>query len=127
MYHLGLCQLRRLTSCTCPGYEVVFECAVSGNGSTTWQGTALANCDNSRIILRHSEFTREGGYVIRKICGSSGTVTGQGVSIVNDTYVSHLTITASQELNGSMIECNGGSTNGTKLISLTSSKDTGIV
>ena len=100
---------------------------MSGGGSTTWKGTALANCDNSRIILRHSEFTREGGYVIRKICGNSGNITGQAVSVVNDTYVSHLTITASQEVNGSIIECVGGSTNGTKFISLNSSKERGIV
>ena len=127
MYHPGLCQLTTLTSCTCPGYEVVFECAVSGGFATTWHGTALANCGDSRISLRHTVFTREGGYIISRICGSSGTITGQAVSVVNDTYVSHLTVTASQELNGSTIECNGGSTNGTKLISLTSSKDTGIV
>ena len=100
--------LEIVSSCTCPGYEVVFECAVSGGGSTTWQGTALANCDRSRIILRHSEFTKEGGYVINKMCGSSGTITGQAVSVVNDTYLSQLTITASEEVNGSTIECVGG-------------------
>ena len=122
--HPGLCQQTTLTSCTCPGYEVVFECAVSGGFATIWQGTALANCGDSRISLRHSQFTREGGYTINRTCGSSRTITGQAVSVVNDTYVSQLTITASQELNDSTIECGGGSNIDIKLISLTSSTGT---
>ena len=106
----------------------MFECAVSGGGSTTWEGTALQECDSSRIILRHSEFTAEDGYMISRMCGSSGTITGQAVSVVNDTYLSHLTITASQEVNGSTIECVGGSSNDIdgRLISLTTRDTAGI-
>ena len=51
-----------ITTCTCPGSEAVFECAVDGGGATIWQGTALEECAGGRIILRHSQF--ESGYNI---------------------------------------------------------------
>ena len=92
-----------ITLCTCPGNDIVFECTVTGNGATVWKGTALEECANSRIVLRHSEF--ESGYSISQTCGASGPVLGRTFSVVNDSYTSQLTINVSQHLNGSTIEC----------------------
>ena len=92
-----------ITTCTCPGKEVVFECAVSSDGATIWQGTALEGCTGQRIILRHSQF--ESGHSISQTCGASRLVSGRATSIVNDSYTSQLTINVSQHLNGSTIEC----------------------
>ena len=103
-------ELRMITSCTCPGYEVVFECTVAGGGATIWQGTALDECAGGRIILRHSQF--ESGHNISQTCGASGPVVGRAVSVMNDSYTSQLTINVSQHLNGSTIEC--ASDNGTQ-------------
>ena len=92
-----------ISSCTCRGYEAVFECTVFGDGATIWQGTALQQCAGQRIILRHSQF--EPGYNINQTCGSGGPVVGRAVSAVNGSYTSQLTINVSQQLNGSTIEC----------------------
>ena len=100
-----------ISSCTCPGHEVVFVCAVAGGGATIWQGTALEECANGRIILRHSQF--ESGHNINQSCGVSGPVGGRAISVVNDSYISQLTVNVSQHLNGSTIEC--ASDNGTQV------------
>ena len=92
-----------ITSCTCPGYKAVYECAVAGGGATIWQGTALEECAGGRIVLRHSQF--ESGHNIKRTCGTSSPVVGRTVSVVNDSYTSQLTINISQHLNGSTIEC----------------------
>ena len=92
-----------ITSCTCPGYKAVYECAVAGGGATIWQGTALEECAGGRIVLRHSQF--ESGHNIKRTCGTSSPVVGRTVSVVNDSYTSQLTINISQHLNGSIIEC----------------------
>ena len=92
-----------VTSCTCPGYEAVYECTVAGGGATFWLGTALEECTGGRIILRHSQF--ESGYNINQTCGASGPVVGHAVSVLNDSYTSQLTINVSQNLTGSTIEC----------------------
>ena len=96
-------KLTMLTSCICPGYEIVFECTVAGVGGTIWHGTALEECTDGRIILRHSQF--ESGYNITQTCGASGTIIGHAVSVENDFYTSQLTINVSQHLNGSTVEC----------------------
>ena len=106
-----------ITSCTCLGYEVVYECAVAGGGATIWQGTALEECTNGRVLLRHTQF--ESKINIYKTCGASGSVVGHAISVMDDSYsavndsssvmngsyTSQLTINVSQHLNGSTIEC----------------------
>ena len=100
-------KLTVITSCTCPGNEVVFECAVAGGGATIWQGTALEECAGGRIILRHSQF--EYGHNVSQTCGANGPVVGRATSVVSDSYTSQLIINVSQHLNGSTIECAGDS------------------
>ena len=91
-------------SCTCPGDELIFECAIEGDAGTYWQGTALEECLQRNILIRHSQF-RGGGHIDRKLCGTSGTVVVHTISVVNNTFTTQLTITANHHLNGKTIEC----------------------
>ena len=96
-------ELRMITSYICPGQEAVFRCRVDGGVATVWQGSALENCSDGSVILRHSQFGN--GFTINKTCGASGSIVGEAISAENGSYISHLTIFAYQELNGSIIEC----------------------
>ena len=87
-----------LTSCTCPGHEIVFECIINGDSATIWHGTALEECDNDNILLRHSNFNTTGGYMINKSCGTIGQGTGRAVSALNQIFVSQLTLNFSPTL-----------------------------
>ena len=82
---------------------------MTGDGATVWDGTALEECTSDRIVLRHSQF--EPGYNINQTCGASGPIVGHAISKsdVNDSYTSQLTISVSQHLNGSTIECTSDS------------------
>lgn len=82
--------LERVSSCICPGYEAIFRCTIDGGATTVWQGSALENCSDGSIILRHSQFGSE--LTINKTCGSSGQVIGQAISVDNGSYISQLTI-----------------------------------
>lgn len=102
--------VRPTTSCICPGYEATFECVLTGGTSTAWQGTALEECTNREIILRHSQFTS--GHVRNETCGSELKISGQVISVESELdnityyYTSRLTINnITQHLNGSTIEC----------------------
>ena len=108
-------------SCTCPGHEVVFDCNATGGSATIWQGSALEECDEGRILLCHCQFTNEDGYVISKTCGSSGQITARAVSVSMGSYVYQLTLIASQQLNGTTVECTDESSlvYGTRILSLT--------
>ena len=103
-------KLTSLSPCICPGYEATFECVVTGGTTTTWQGTALQDCDSGNIIiLRHSQFALESEYFINKTCHAAGLVIGRAISVFNDTYVSQITLhNVSQHLINRMIECNSG-------------------
>ena len=67
-------------SCTCPEDELVFECTMDGDTGTYWQGIALEECLQSRILIRHSQF-HGGGHIDRRSCGASGTFVVHTVSI----------------------------------------------
>lgn len=96
-------EVRMIISYICPGQEAVFRCMVHGGVTTVWQGSALQNCSDGSVILRHSQF--DNGLTINKTCGASGSIVGQAISAENGSYISHLTVFAYQELNGSIIEC----------------------
>ena len=118
-------KLTALNSCTCLGYEAafVFECVVTGDGTTVWQGTAFDECSSDRIVLCHSEFNYS-GYSISQICGTSEQLFSHAVSMVNESYTSHLTVNVSQDLVGKTVKCasDNGFHIGTKQISLTTGK-----
>ena len=87
----------------CPGEQLVYECVVVGGGGTYWNGTALQNCSQDRILVRHSQV--ESGHNTTETCGSTGQVVSRPVSAVNNSYTTQFIITASIELNGSTIGC----------------------
>ena len=95
-------------SCTCPGDELVFECTIDGDAGTYWRGTALEDCLQSRILIRHSQFYG-GGYTDRRSCGASGTVVVRTISVVNNSFTTQITITVNQQLSGTTVECESDS------------------
>lgn len=121
--------LTTLSSCICSGHEAVFECVITGNGATIWSGTAFDRCSSigDRIILRHSQFNQSGhGTNLTRSCGDSGSIISRAVSVVDDSYISQLTIVnVSQKLLGANVECasDSGSYVDTEQILLT----TGII
>ena len=94
-----------LTSCTCPGHEIVFECIIDDGTTTIWQGTALEECESGNLLLRHSQFNESYGYSRNTTCGTIGQVTGRAVSAENQIYISQLALNFSQSLNGSTVQC----------------------
>lgn len=122
----GLQQLSSMSSCTCLGYETTYECTVFSGVVTIWFGTAFHNCSHDRILLRHSDFSRNDTYSLNTICGAIGTmITGRVVSVVNNSYTSQLTVYVSQDLVGKTIACANGNENnivGTAEINLTTGK-----
>ena len=95
-------------SCTCPGDVLVFECTVDGDGGTFWQGAALQECLQNRILIRHSQF-RGNGHTDVNSCGASGTIVVRTISAVNNSFTTQLTIIVNQQLNGGTIECTSDS------------------
>ena len=116
--------MSQVTTCTCLGYEVIYECRVSGTGVTTWSGTALEECSAGRILLRHSEYNS--GYSTSMTCGITGLVHAMAVSAENGTFTSQLILNVSNNTVGGTIECSGGSEEGLERenISLSTSMQT---
>lgn len=54
----SISELVKLTDCTCPGYNVTYECTVCGEGATVWTG-CLFDCHSDEITLRHSLFVTD--------------------------------------------------------------------
>ena len=98
--------LEIVSSCICPGYEATFRCTVDGGVATTWRGSALENCSDGSITLRHSQFGN--GTTINKTCGATGQITGQAISAENGSYTSQLTIrkiTQQTLISGNRVTC----------------------
>ena len=94
-----------ISSCTvCFGQEAVFRCTVNGGVTTTWRGSALENCSDGSITLRHSQFGN-GTTTINKTCGTTGQVAGRTISVENGSYTSNLIIEDTQQIIGSQIIC----------------------
>ena len=93
--------LIQLNDCTCLGYIQIFECTVFGGGFTIWRGTALSNCQQNEIRLRHSQYmesqvTREcnAGAIVAKSMGTSG-----------NCYTSQLTVAVGEKMINKTVEC----------------------
>ena len=113
------------SSCVCPGQEAVFRCLVHGQVTTIWKGSALENCSDGSVILRHSQFGNH-TYSINKTCGTSGQVIGQAISAENGSYTSQLTINITQQTIGSSIVCAlNGENNHSHDIQITAMSSTG--
>ena len=98
-------RLTSITPCLCPGHEATYECSVDDGVTTTWQGTALQECRDGSIILRHSQFAS--GHNTNETCGTTGEVIGRSVSSNNNSFTSQLTLTISEKIFNKTIECAG--------------------
>jgi hypothetical protein len=108
------------TSCICSGQEAVFRCTVDGGVTTVWGGSALENCSDDSVILRHSQFST--GLTINKTCGTTGQVFGQSISVEDGSYTSKLIIENTQQILGSLIICTRDGENNVTLFQIVSSK-----
>ena len=52
-------ELTILTSCTCPGHQLIFECTIFGSGATVWTGTALDQCPGDQVFYSFLKQFRE--------------------------------------------------------------------
>jgi hypothetical protein len=90
-------------ACSCPGELLIFNCTAVGAGVTLWRGTVF-NCPAAEILLRHSQYA-SGGSGASGTC-NNGAITGQGLqNVVNNNFISQLTVTVSAALNRGSVEC----------------------
>ena len=88
--------------CICSGDRIVYECSISGPGSTVWSGT-LFRCPVQRdeIILLHSRF---GG--VTKYCNTTNrSITVHSLDIENNCFTSRLYFSADSTMNSSTVSC----------------------
>ena len=92
-----------VNSCTCEGYDQVYECRVTGSGITVWRGTAF-NCPatGNEIHFFHSRFDTE-----TTLTCNSGAIVGRTIRTENNIYVyiSQLTVSVSAEMIGMNVSC----------------------
>ena len=86
---------------SCPGDVLTTECTTMGGGVTVWRGTAF-QCARNEIALRHSQFG--GSYNYTASC-NNGAIVARALGVVNDSYISQLSVTVSLELNNTTVEC----------------------
>ena len=105
----SLILLNQNGDCVCAGHTLMFQCKVTGVGSTVWRGSAF-DCPLREIILRHIQFIDSTG-----IC-SDGAIVAQGVSVESNCYTSQLNVTLSSSMNGESIICAHHNSTGTTVI-----------
>ena len=114
-------ELRVISSCLCPGCELVVECTVTGDGAATiWQGTIFDGCLNEIVTLRHSGFIS--GIMFQESCGAREPVVVRSVSVANGSFTSQLLVNISEDLLGRTIKCanDSGQIMGSKQIDIPS-------
>ena len=78
-------------SCVCPGDVLTYTCTIIGGGNTEWGGSAFDCPDSSdQIILRHSQYTTEGGTFGN--CNNNN-IQARSVGVVDNSYTSQLNVT----------------------------------
>ena len=97
-------RLESKSTCTCPGYNLTFECTVMADqlgGLTLWEGTAL-NCESTQneIRLLHSRYSEGRAYSC-----NGGAVEGRGLRVEGHAYTSQLVVNVSTEMIGRGIQC----------------------
>ena len=71
-------------------------------GITIWQGTALDECVDQELSLRHNRFTEPMG--ARESCNNNSIV-GQSLRVENGLYTSELNVTITSDNVGKNITC----------------------
>ena len=92
--------------CSCLGFQLTFECNVTGEAGATVWGGSIFHCpstDNT-ITLRHSVFTQLRG------C-NNGAILGRGIYSQNSCYISQINVTITSRMNNGTVQCvyNNGS------------------
>ena len=104
-------------SCVCEGYNLVYECSITGSGLIVWRGTAFECPSSSNEIV-----LSQGSSGIQEVC-NDGAITGRIIRVENNTYVSQLTVSVSAKMIDRNISCfHDGTTQnliGSSLITLT--------
>jgi hypothetical protein len=88
-----------LTSCTCPGHQLVFECTAVGPAATLWSGTALEQCPGGQIFMRHSDYQSGRSWTC------NGKIVGNTIGVSNRSYTSQVAVTVSDGLKGREVQC----------------------
>ena len=109
--------LRIVSRCVCPGFNVTYECTTVGLGSTVWTLGSASECN---VILRHTQFALETAV---DTC-MDGAVIGTGLRPEDNCYTSTLDVLVSSNLDGRVVQCehdDGSSTTviGTVILRLT--------
>ena len=86
------------SNCVCEGYNLVYECSITGHGTIIWRGIAF-ECPHSsdEIVL----FQNSRGI---HVC-NDGAITGRIIGADNNTYMSQLTVLVSDETIGMNVSC----------------------
>ena len=88
--------------CIPEGRIVSYQCTIIdtfGIAATIWRGSAFSCLESSsQIVLVHSQY--ESG-----LLSECGNLTAMNVGINGTEYISRLTLTATTELNGTVISC----------------------
>lgn len=96
--------LVQLTDHVCPGYEVIYECTVCGEGATVWRGSLL-ECPGDQINLRHSQFE---SCLANGEC-NNGAVIARNTGFINidctQCYISQLRFLANDVYDNKTIFC----------------------
>ena len=93
-----------VNDCTYQGHNVTYECTVSGNGATVWNGTAF-DCPltNNELTIFH---TISNSFISqRPLPCNNGAITVHAVRAGNGFYTSQITIRVSNEFNGTTVVC----------------------
>ena len=116
-------EFRVVSSCACPGCELVVECTITGGGATVWQGTIFNGCQNDKITLRHSQFSS--GIEVHESCGTMQPIVGRSVAVADGSFTSQLIVNISENSIDKAIECanNSGQIFGSKQINIPSGKN----
>ena len=94
-----------LSDCVCPGHELRFQCTVMGGAATIWRGSAIKDCEFSRIVLRHSQFGSgiSGGCNDRIIARSINTTSdSDGIKFTSQLIIQP---DVNDTLEGRTVEC----------------------
>ena len=94
--------LTTITECLCPGYNVIYQCTVTGGAFTVWGGTAF-QCAGDAITLRNSDFGSLSSPAVG-VC-NNGQIIGRGILQENNCYTSQLNVTFNEDLVGRTVTC----------------------
>ena len=96
-----------LSSCTCIGSSLIYECTAVGPGATIWKGSAF-NCPETvnEVQLLHSQFRNQDRYTTMETC-NNGQIVGYAVDVSEHLeFRSRLLVqVTSSAMNGTTVEC----------------------